>query len=294
MTPNEQDPGRGRNPAPADKVLDHTRLQLSALIDGELPLDEARFLLRRLEHDSELRDCWERWQLCGDVLRGRIGVYARDGLGERIADAISAEPVASPEPLARQRRWLRLGGGAALAASVAVIALFLTRQSPEVRSPAAGQPLQVASAPPPTPVQWPATAPAPQVPGRAAEVASALAVADVPRRLATRRSRGQSQRAAVRSPTRTAIENPVAVAAATTPFSTPAAAVDPFSGEQVRLPNRPWPRALLPAAPANGAFTVDYGSRTDTGLRPLSPFAPRPFPHPRPAPGAAEPDAPVP
>ena len=30
-----------------DKVLDHTREQLSALFDGELALDEARFLQRR-------------------------------------------------------------------------------------------------------------------------------------------------------------------------------------------------------------------------------------------------------
>lgn len=293
MTPNDRDTDKGQAAAPADKVLDHTRLQLSALIDGELPLDEARFLLRRLEHDGELRDCWERWQLCGDVLRGRIAVYAQDGLAERVACAVAAEPLVPRDTVAGHRRWLRLGSGAALAASVAMIALFLTRQSPEVRTPASSIPAQVAATPVPAPVQLPArpaaATPAPLAPGQAAEVASALAVADVPRRLATRRSRGQSQRAALRSPAR--VEAPVAVAVAT-PFGTSPTVVDPFSGQQVRLPNRPWPRALLPAAPANGAFTVDYGSRMDIGVRALSPFAPRP--HPRPAPGAAEPDAPVP
>lgn len=295
MTPNDQDTNQQRAAVPADKVLDHTRLQLSALIDGELPLDEARFLLRRLDHDTELRECWERWQLCGDVLRGRIGVYARNGLGERVADAISAEPVLVREPAGRHR-WMRLGGGAALAASVAIIALFLTRQSPELRAPSAGLPAQVASTPVPTPVQRPAgpAAAAPtQAPGQAAEIASALAVADVPRRLATRRSRGQSQRAALRSPGRAAVETPVAVATAA-PFSAPATAVDPFSGQHVRLPNRPWPRALLPAAPANGAFTVDYGSRMDMSGRPLSPFAPRPFPRSLPEPEATGSNAPVP
>lgn len=281
MTSNEHD---------TDKVLDHTRLQLSALIDGELPLDEARFLLRRLEHDTELRDCWERWQQCGDLLRGRIGVYAQGDLAARVAVAIASEPTAVRQPGARQR-WLRLGSGAALAASVAMIALFLTRQSPEVRSQAAGVPTQVASTP--APVQKPAgVAPAPVAPGRTAEVASALAVADVPRRLAARRSRGQSQRAALRTPTRTTVDVPVAVAVAT-PFGTPAIAADPFSGQHVRLPNRPWPRALLPASPANGAFTVDYGSRMDVGPRPLSPFPPRQLPRPLPV-DPQDNDAPAP
>ena len=279
MTPNDHDTDQAQAPASADKVLDHTRLQLSALIDGALPLDEARFLLRRLEHDGELRDCWERWQLCGDVLRARVGVYAQDGLADRIAHAVAAEPKAPRDTAGDHRRWWRLGSGAALAASVAMIALFLTRQSPEIGAPASRAPAQVAANPVPAPVQLPVrpmtTAPVPSAPGQAAEVASALAVADVPRRLATRRSRGQSQRAALRSPAR--VEAPVAVAAAT-PFATSPAVVDPFSGQHVRLPNRPWPRALLPTAAANGAFTVDYGSRMDIAGRPLSPFVPRPLP----------------
>ena len=47
-----------RNPVSAgaapDKFELHYRQQLSALVDGELAADEARFMLRRLEHDSEL------------------------------------------------------------------------------------------------------------------------------------------------------------------------------------------------------------------------------------------------
>ena len=34
-----------------DKLDIHHRQQLSALMDGDLPADEARFLLRRLQHD---------------------------------------------------------------------------------------------------------------------------------------------------------------------------------------------------------------------------------------------------
>lgn len=45
--------------------------QLSAWLDGELPLDEARFLQRRLEHDPALRAQFERWQLASACLRGQ-------------------------------------------------------------------------------------------------------------------------------------------------------------------------------------------------------------------------------
>lgn len=301
MTPSDHDIDRESAAAmPADKVLDHTRLQLSALIDGELPLDEARFLLRRLDHDAELRDCWERWQLCGDVMRGRVGGRAREGLAAQVSDAVAGVSGVLRESPARDRRWWRWGSGAALAASVAMIAMFMTRQSPDVRRPVAERPAQVASNPAPMPVETPvgthvpppvAANPAPAAPNRAAEVASALAVADVPRRVAARRSRSQGQRAALRLSTRSAAESPVAVAAAA-PFATQGTVVDPFSGEHVRLSSRPWPRALLPGASAPGAFTVDYGSRMDVPATPFSPFGPRSHPLPVSPPDTGDVDAP--
>ena len=54
-----------------DKLFLYHRQQLSAMLDGELSPDEARFMLRRLQHDTVLAACWERWQVCGDVLRGQ-------------------------------------------------------------------------------------------------------------------------------------------------------------------------------------------------------------------------------
>jgi negative regulator of sigma E activity len=300
MTPSDQDPMSPRR-APAgahsadaavDKLLDHHRLQLSALIDGELPPDQARFLLRRLEHDAELRGCWERWQFSGDVMRGQAGTRLREGFAARVADAVAAQPRAPREEDTRGLRWLRWGGSAALAASVAVIAVFLTRQAPVLQAPSTAAPTQVVAnaAPAQTPPAQPqpsrlATAPAtmpakaPSAPDQFAGVATALAVADAPRRLAPRRSRGQSQRAALRTPARATIETPTAVAIATPGFGNAAAAADPFSGQHVRLLNRPWPRALLPTSVASGAFTVDYGLRGAAVDAPaanaLSPFAPR-------------------
>jgi hypothetical protein len=279
MTPNDNIPGTGAD-ANVDKVLDHNRLQLSALLDGELAPDEARFLLRRLQHDDELSGCWERWQLSGDVLRGRIDVALPSGFAARVAAAVAADDAVHAARVPDRSggpRWLRWGGGAALAASVAVIALFLSRQAPDTVAPAAPQPARIAAtSTPPVPSPAPAptrpVAPASGVPDKTGQLASALAVADVPRRLASRRSRGQSQRAATHIAPRAAAEAPVVVVAGS---ANPAAAIDPFSAQHVNvnLPDRPWPRALLPGAPASGAFTVDYGNR---GARPsFYPFEPR-------------------
>ncbi|MCC8446303.1 sigma-E factor negative regulatory protein, partial [Xanthomonas translucens] len=114
-----------------DKFELHYRQQLSALIDGELPADEARFVLRRLQHDEELSGCHERWQLCGDILRGRVCMPAPADFGERVRQAVAAEAqradAARASDAAGSRRSWRWGGSAALAASVAAIALFMTR-----------------------------------------------------------------------------------------------------------------------------------------------------------------------
>ena len=41
-----------------DKLFVYHRQQLSAMLDGELSPDEAKFMLRRLQHDTELATCW--------------------------------------------------------------------------------------------------------------------------------------------------------------------------------------------------------------------------------------------
>lgn len=253
-----------------DKVLDHTREQLSALFDNELALDEARFLERRLQHDAALAGCVSRWQVIGDAMRGQASAPAPAGFCDRVALAVAAEaaPVAAARPEGRLRRaWMP---GAALAASVALVALFATRQvadAPDNQAPAA----QVAQAAVPDGLANPAPAtPAPQAPGpAAAQLAAAVAVAEVPRRAAARRasaaSRGQSQRAATTRASRTADAQPQFAVASATPanaLQSAAASRNPFApaeAAQRAVVSRPWPRALLPAAAAD-TFNVGYGN----------------------------------
>jgi negative regulator of sigma E activity len=260
-----------------DKVLDHNRLQLSAMLDGALAPDQARFLLRRLQHDEELAGCWSRWQLAGDFLRGQGSAMVPAGFAQRVAAAVAAESAATARG---PSRWTKWGSGAALAAaSVAAIALFVTRQLPDAVPAASAPQTEIAStatAPRPVPTQ-PASqqqAPAPQAPDTAAQFAAVAAVADVPRRAAARRSRAQSQRAAIRTPGRRNAEPQLAIAAAATIPVLATEPVNPFAPRASTITTRPWPRALLPGASAGGAFNVDYGSTQATGTA-FYPFQPR-------------------
>ena len=153
-------------PSPHDPQRDAHRERLSAMMDGMLSADESRFLLRRMQHDAELAGCWERWQLFGDAMRGQTGTALPADFSRRVARAIADEARAHRDAEASEshaksdtapateaavawRQRLRWGGGAALAASVAIAALISTRQ-PTMDGAPAGAPAVAAHAP----VRW--------------------------------------------------------------------------------------------------------------------------------------------
>ena len=98
---------------------DH-REHLSAGIDGELVREELRFLLRRLEHDAELREAWSRYHAAGDGLRRQLPAVASAGFAARVARAVAQEEHAASGR--RLPHWLRWSTGGAIAAGVAVAA----------------------------------------------------------------------------------------------------------------------------------------------------------------------------
>jgi negative regulator of sigma E activity len=256
-------PGKGG----VDKMDLHYRQQLSALIDGALAPDEARFLLRRIQHDHELAGCWERWQVAGEIMRGRAVAVLPAGFAARVGTAIGADvPSSSARSPQRQAApWARWGGGAALAASVAVVALLLARQAPDPEPAAPSKVAIVATTPAPV-VQAPA--PMPEAPSTQADAAGqALAAAasagamaaHAPRR-AAQRTRVQAHRTAA-APDATRIE--VASAQASHPFATGAPPVA-----------RPWPRAVLPQFGGSGVLTADTDSATSPSFYPFQPRLP--------------------
>lgn len=250
------------------------REQLSAMMDGALSADEARFLLRRMEHDDELADCWERWQFLGDAMRGHAGRalpadFSRR-VGRAIADDLAAEEVtlavaATPgahRPLLRQP-LLRWGGGAALAASVALAALIGSRAlSPSETTP----PPVVASAP----IQVPAVSvpvPKPVLPAGVAEAgaaAIAAAAAANDKRAPRPHLLAGAQALPADRPKQAAAAAVVSRASRPTQAVQVARAGNGNTGNGNELvPNaemvsKPWPRTLVPGATANGEVTAGF------------------------------------
>ena len=265
-----------------DKIDLHNRQQLSALMDGALPPDEARFLLRRLQHDDELSECWERWQLAGEAMRGHATVVLPHGFARRVGMAIAGDVsvASSPrmQPRARLARW---GGSVALAASVAVVAFLATRQAPNMpvqldSSIAVVTPAPIVESPVP-----PASSPAPVDARQPIAEPVAVAVADAPRRSVQRARSAQRTRAGMRAPTPTPTTEPtevaVAAAAASEETSRP---FDPGTTPS----SRPWPRAVLPQFGGSGALTAGTEASSSPSFYPFEPRLPADSVEPRTAP----------
>ena len=279
---------------------DFHREQLSAMMDGALSADEAKFLLRRMEHDDALADCWERWQFVGAALRGQADRVLPADFSRRVGRAI-ADDLASaamddaPRVVAAHGNargpLLRWGGGAALAASVALAALIGTR----MLSVADGKPSAVASTasvatpttptltpPLPTPIPTAIDVPS-QPPSQSgtliAQAGAAVALAAVagndrrgsrPRILAREQAIPASSAATAR-----AIDSARTAAAVSTTAiasSTNAGAANQGSdiATQAEVTSKPWPRALVPGAAMNGELTAGFD-----GSSAFHPFQPQ-------------------
>lgn len=177
--------------------------QLSALMDGELPRDELRFLLRGLDGDAGLVRRWSRFHVARAVLQRQYVPAAT--ADDRFAAAVMLrlEPAPVRRRVGRIGRW---AGGGAIAAAVAVVALVATRPAGESGAlPAAGT--QLVAGPPTlllpqssavNPVrQQPAFVPLPAMPATFSDAQPASFESSfVPRYAANPRSPGQNADAA--------------------------------------------------------------------------------------------------
>lgn len=115
---------------------DQIRMQISAFVDGELPDAEADLLLRRMSQDAELRKKAAEYLEIGRAMRDEASVRGIERLQERIAAGISDEPLAEEDLPAEESagRSMRPLVGVAVAASVALIAIFGLQLTPGVDS----------------------------------------------------------------------------------------------------------------------------------------------------------------
>jgi len=96
---------------------------LSSLMDGEVSRETGRFLVRRLGADGDLRETWSRYHLIRDCLRHQEGQFAQADLSSRVRVALTDEPPAANRP-GWKKTWLKPVAGAAVAASVAMVAIL--------------------------------------------------------------------------------------------------------------------------------------------------------------------------
>ncbi len=116
-----------------DRNSEQSREQLSALSDGEVARDALRFVLKSVGDDPALARAWTRYQMIGATLRRDEQILVDADFSEKVRARLIAEDAAATSfgasPLLRQRApWLRWAGGGAIAAGVAALALFATRE----------------------------------------------------------------------------------------------------------------------------------------------------------------------
>jgi len=98
--------------------------QLSALVDDELPQAEQALLLKQLGADAQLRDRLARYQLISDSLGNHLPPQIDSGFHKEIHAALQQEPAVHAKTAPRIAGLFRPVAGLAVAASVAVVAVF--------------------------------------------------------------------------------------------------------------------------------------------------------------------------
>jgi negative regulator of sigma E activity len=109
-------------------------MQISAFVDGELPDNEADLLLRRMGQDSELRQKVADYIAIGRALRGEMFVPGVDRIHERVSAEIDDKPfeVEIETTVTPPTKAIRPLAGVAIAATVALVAIFALQQTMSV------------------------------------------------------------------------------------------------------------------------------------------------------------------
>ena len=144
MTDHSNDPAANSG---NDQIHDQIHEQLSAYMDGELPETEQPLLRRRLENDPVLRARWSRYHLVRDVLHNHTLPSARFDISARVHEALIEEP-GHPKAGGGRAHAYKPFVGAAIAASVALLAILGVQRISQVSAPA---PATVAVAQTPAP-----------------------------------------------------------------------------------------------------------------------------------------------
>lgn len=129
-------------------MIEEKREALSAMLDDELPGRVFDQLVTDLGQDVELRKAISRYRLIGDVMRGDGVAASPSDIAEAVRERLNDEPaILAPQPRRALTRWGRGVAGAAIAASVALVAVGMLSQQEFTVSDVTQAPNRMASVP---------------------------------------------------------------------------------------------------------------------------------------------------
>lgn len=111
-------------------MSDKSKQNISELMDGELSKDCSRFLLKRMQSDESLRSSWNNYHMLRSCLQQEHDAPVMQNLGASVVAHINKESI-KLEPVKNKRfnGWMKTLSGSAIAASVALIAVFTFNQT---------------------------------------------------------------------------------------------------------------------------------------------------------------------
>ena len=106
-------------------MSDKSNQNISELMDGEFDAHSSRFLLKRMLADDSLSRTWSSYHLLRNYLQKESDAPLQNDMGQRVCQMLGKLPTPEQETTSKHgRQWLKPLLGSAIAASVAVMAVF--------------------------------------------------------------------------------------------------------------------------------------------------------------------------
>ena len=116
-------------------MTEQLRESLSALMDDEATELELHRVLGELEHNTDLRQTWVRYQVARSVMAGQPVSHAGLDISRSVSAALAAEAGAGERRPGLRERWLRPLASLAVAASVTAVVVLGGQQLYQAGSP---------------------------------------------------------------------------------------------------------------------------------------------------------------
>ena len=113
-------------------MSDKSKQNISELMDGELSNDCSRFLLKRMQSDETLKSSWSNYHKLRSCLQQEHGAPLMQNLGAAVVSQLNANVEVEPVKTNRFNGWMKSLTGTAIAASVALVAVFTFNQNQSV------------------------------------------------------------------------------------------------------------------------------------------------------------------